>query len=262
MSTDTNTPTVEPIEIIVRPEKNTTHADGELEFVTPEVFSILTPTFLDLSLPQYCDQLRLNLKKGNLPAFTRYSYDGGETWYMLYYGGVIEFDLSWQESISLLLDFSYTNIKSGVPLSIVTAVYTGDGKRYCSLFESLPIGKSRTYSVQGKTAQFPVLIGAESDVLEFAIESCFKECEQNYTFEALLPVDDEYDAAFYQEVTEEYFFVELDGDGMNLLVSVGDILPPPGTYRLTVTYNYDGTYIDDSEMIFFVNYMEKARSES
>lgn len=247
------------------PESADMHAEGDLDVVNPDVFSIGSTLFIDITLPKYCYMVRMNLSDGEMPAYTRYSIDDGETWYMLYYGGVVEFDAYGQESVMILLDMSLTDCESGEPLSMIVAAY-GSGRengRYCAQIEVTPYGvettfRSRTYSSR-KFGTLAVLGEAEEDILTVYCKEGLEDCDRTYTFELLTAYDGE---ALYERVSDDAFYIAYDEDLAAVSVSVGDTLPQAGTYRLTIEYSYDGTYIDDSETVFFVNYMADTRSGS
>lgn len=89
---------------------------------------------LKLSASGDADLLRLGLADGEpLPEFTRYSTDGGESWYLLYFGGyiIIEEPLSQEEQDHLfLMDFSRTEMETDVPVMLeaeatLDGAYTG-----------------------------------------------------------------------------------------------------------------------------------------
>lgn len=104
---------------------------ANVELKTLTEFEITSQLPIKATVSGEADRLVIGLEGGNaLPSKTRYSTDGGESWYMLYDGGYIELEdgpeggaeVQW----TLLADVSVTDLEPEEPLFLEAQAYSGD----------------------------------------------------------------------------------------------------------------------------------------
>ena len=228
----------------------TLHA-GDFEMSTLKDFSLKAPLPIALDIPDDTARVTVNLSDDDLPAFTRYSTDGGENWYMLYYGGEIDIDvyesaLFTELGMSLLLDLSYTDWDSTEPLYLFGKAYT-DGGWYTGTVLSMP--HAMLFST--RTSRSPMVL-TEDKPLALPLTESWAECGERVTLERLTAQNSDASRAEYEEIFCDSINVSLED--ASVTVSVGDSLPEAGTYRLTIEYSYGDIYFAQSQITFFVNY--------
>ena len=185
-----------------------------------------------------------------LPPFTRYSPDGGSSWYLLYYGGNIELNVpSGTQQIPLLLDLAGTE-KTDV-LNLQAQVYA-DGVSVGTAKHSLQL--SDTPAV---TAGSDPWILSDGKRLVLQLNPAWSECHLAYTVEML--------TADKNLETVEYIPVELSEDTLyairdtqesldTLTLRLGKKLPQAGTYRITFTWKLEDLCFATEQTSFFINY--------
>ncbi len=228
----------------------TLHA-GDFEMSTLKDFSLKAPLPIALDIPDDTARVTVNLSDDDLPAFTRYSTDGGENWYMLYYGGEIDIDvyesaLFTELGMSLLLDLSYTDWDSTEPVYLFGKAYT-DGGWYTGTVLSMP--HAMLFST--RTSRSPMVL-TEDKPLALPLTESWAECGERVTLERLTAQNSDASRAEYEEIFCDSINVSLED--ASVTVSVGDSLPEAGTYRLTIEYSYGDIYFAQSQITFFVNY--------
>ncbi len=249
---------------------------GEGETTSPEAEEPVIPVYEDLVLetltvytksdylpvafvfPDGTYQLevsQLDIESGqesDFPAYVRYSVDGGESWYMLYYGGTVqleEVDLWILGTVGncLLLDLSGTELDAAQDICVRAEAYTGEDFHIGSA-EIYSMEMTSSYAVESGGTDIPVL-SADGTLLlqERAVDG-----ERSYILEHLVLLED--GTLEYEAVPEGFFSVQFGVDAAEL--SVDDYLPSAGTYRLRVIYEFNGICFARSNHTFFVNYLE------
>lgn len=224
---------------------------GELSVSALASFALEGGLPISTTLPENSKKLIVSLTDGELPAFTRYSADGGENWYMLYYGGSICVDVAempvFEGGQCLLLDLYYTDWSSSDPLYLSVVARAEDGL-YTGEVES----EATAVLFQTRTVETPLMMGVSSP-LEVAVPEGWAECEKEFSLDRLELYNG---STAYRAVNDNSVWIEFGED--NVTVSVGDILPTAGTYCLTIRYKYGGVCFAESEITFFVNYSSVA----
>ena len=221
---------------------------GDFPVSTLDSFSLEGSLPINMLLPENSMTLIVSLDGGVLPAFTRYSVDGGESWYMLYYGGSIHVDAAqmtvFEDDQYLLLDLYRTEWDSTQPLYLSAAADTEEGRYIGGAVSEATAELFQTY-----TAETPLMMNADS-MLELPVPESWAECEKEVCLK-LLELSDGLPA--YRTITDDSIRVEV-GEVDNVTVSVGDTLPTAGTYCLTIRYKCGGICFAESEITFFMNY--------
>lgn len=220
---------------------------GGFPVSTLDSFSLEGALPINMILPENTMSLTVSLAGDGLPAFTRYSVDGGESWYMLYYGGDIWVDpaqmSAFGNSQCLLLDLYRTDWDSTKLLNLSAAAYTQEGQ-----YTGEAASEATAELFQSRTAETPLMIGVSS-WLELPVPESWAECEKEFSLNHLELRDG---MPIYREITDDTIRIEFSEDDVK--VSVGELLPDAGTYCLTIRYKYGGICFAESEITFFVNY--------
>ena len=220
---------------------------GELAVSMLDSFSLEGYLPVNMILPENSTTLVVSLSDGILPTFTRYSLDGGEEWYMLYYGGSIRVDADQMPIFSdgqcLLLDLYRTEWDGTQLLYLSVTAYTEEGR-----YIGEGVSEASVELLQSRKIEMPLMMGISSP-LELPLPERWAECEKEVCFNRLELCDE---VPVYREVTEDSVWIEF-GEG-NVTVSAGDTLPAAGTYCLAIKYKYSGICFAESEITFFVNY--------
>lgn len=220
-----------------------------LEYFQPEGFLPI-----QVRLPEGCTYIELTLydsetgEAGGVPAFTRYSADGGDTWYMLYYGGTIRLiaeELA--DMMPVLLDLSAAQL-TAEQAAVIRAI------AYSETANSDPVEISSLPTVQvpaaGETAVF--LSGAETEMNLTLPTEWSDTCTLMRTVEILKT--DEAGSVAYQTVTSDEHHLKMTMDTGTMTIAADEFLTPAGSYRLTLTWIYDGVEIAKTQLAFFVNH--------
>lgn len=221
---------------------------GELSVSTLDSFSLEGSLPISMILPENGTTLTVSLNGSALPAFTRYSVDGGESWYMLYYGGNICADIAQMPAFDngqcLLLDLYRTDWDSTETLYLSVAADTQEGR-----YTGGAVSEADVVLFQTRTVETPLMMSASSP-LELPVPESWTACEKEVRLNQLELYDD--GMPVYREVTDDSIRIEF-GEG-DVTVSAGDTLPAAGTYCLTIRYKYSGICFAESEITFFVNH--------
>ena len=222
---------------------------GSLAVNTLADFSLNGSLPASMTLPEDCLMLTATLADDELPAFTRYSVDGGESWYMLYDAGQISVDAAempvFESGQSLLLDMYHTEWDRANPLRLSVIAHTEEG-----MYSGEVVSEATASLLQSQSVTTPLIINTRNS-LAFSVSENWAECETNVYLTHLEP-DDVDSELLYREVTDDSIRINIDGNYLS--VQVGDTLPPAGTYCLTISYYYGGICFAESEITFFVNY--------
>lgn len=220
---------------------------GELPVSTLDSFSLEGGLPVNMILPENSTTLVVSLSDGVLPAFTRYSVDGGENWYMLYYGGSIRVDAAqmsvFEDGQCLLLDLYRTDWDSAQSLLLSAVAYTQEGRYIGEV-----VSEATAELFQTRTAETPLMMNA-SGSLELPVPESWAECEKEACLNRLELSDE---MPVYREIIDDSIRIEFGED--DVTVAAGDVLPAAGTYWLTIRYKCGGVCFAESEISFFVNY--------
>jgi len=220
---------------------------GELPVSTLDSFSLEGGLPVNMILPENSTTLVVSLSDGVLPAFTRYSVDGGENWYMLYYGGSIRVDAAqmsvFEDGQCLLLDLYRTDWDSAQSLLLSAVAYTQEGRYIGEV-----VSEATAELFQTRTAETPLMLNA-SGPLELSVPESWAECEKEACLNRLELSDG---MPVYREIIDDSVRIEFGED--DVTVAVGDVLPAAGTYWLTIRYKCGGVCFAESKITFFVNY--------
>jgi len=217
-----------------------------LIFRTPEYSSIGMIVPIVIELPEDCISVVVSCPDGEMPPFTRYSPDGGRTWFLLYYGGEIhvaadELSAGYMGEQCLLLDLSQTGLSGGEAIQITIrasapkAIYEGDFVLYPEM-AFLGVGDEAFVLTSGGSF---VVRQPQSSV----------SCSNQIRLERLMA--DGADVEYVMVPEEQINVTFYDGA---IEVSSNALSLPAGTYRLTVAYFYEGVVLSRSQITFFVNY--------
>lgn len=270
-----------------------------VELKTLGEFEMTAPFPVKATVSAAADRLRLGLEGEPLPPMTRYSTDGGQTWYLLYDGGYIELtqepDGEEETQWVLLLDISMTALDQEEGIFLEAQASVDDEILAVCYAETIPRAElERTEEVRilmnpGAEVQeeIAMLLGLEetSSETETEEQSAVSETETGATegscFRVPLPLGwgDCDEIRFWAEIltetedgTIDYVKVAWDPQYLNavtdpaageLIVYMGAQAPTAGTYRLTLECMYEGICFHRMQTTFFINYStpSDARSE-
>ena len=216
------------------------------------------------------------------PAFTRYSLDGGETYYMLYFGGLIELDSGFEGLMpgevayrTVMIDFSSTALSTEGEMTLGAQAYLEGQVTGNSSIQVQPVaGTVQTEEIRILTkpvaldtpamaldeeATEETLDENSSFVINFPVG--WNECQLEYQMEILCAGED---GMHYEPVTldENSLYAELSYLERTMTVRIGSDLPPAGTYRLTINCSYEGICIEQKQITFFINYSTSSDAQS
>ena len=217
-----------------------------------------------------------------LPRYTRFSLDGGESYYMLYEDLVAEFFVDKTTTIPMLLDFRYTGMENGTGFLLAMEAYAG-ADRAANCYESTICSTSasvsaavyneaayleylkQTQSVTEETIKKPAAqkgsyVLNQDNVLVLTLPQEWDEAEMEYSVELLTLAEDK---------SLAYKLVDLSASGLlaehteneqvhDLVISIGDKLPQAGTYRINMQWTYEGICYIEKQITFFINYTAHA----
>ena len=244
-----------------------------------------------IELPEGITAIRLGVQTAygdngevaSFPDYTMFSLDGGASYYMLYGEVIPEFVLENVMDIPLLLDFSYTEMAckdeaSGGQKTINLAMetYVGDElfKTQSSTvaFNQEPSGIPTVWPQELQTDGEAVTVISDAEnqrlgpiltfdnqlYVEFPIE--WEEAELQYSVEYLTMTEDEKLEYIPVTPTQDglYFEYIRDAETHKLEFRLGDRFMTPGTYRLNLTWTYEGISFIDTQITFFIHYAVSA----
>ena len=220
-----------------------------------------------------------------LPRYTRFSLNGGKSYYMLAESNVAEFAVQNIKELALLLDFRYTGLEDGTGIRLVMDAYEGEDRAanctqttICSapaasvkaavydraLYEARP-----TAEEQLQSGEEPVKLVSQNDnwvlnqktVLELTLPTEWQDADLTYKVE-LLTVDEDGGLA--------YKLIDPDASGLvithnddeeekhNIVLMIGEKLPQAGTYRINMEWTYGDLCYIRKQTTFFINYAADA----
>ena len=188
---------------------------------------------------------------GAFPRFLCYSDNGGEHYYMLYHTGLIEVAVSAEGTLPLLLDFSRTEIE-GEELVIAVSGLRG---------ESLVGSGSAVVSIKPQErAELSSCLLSEQQPLRVDIPESWNEYTSEVVIEVLSCIWNEEGTTCEMEYSpvepeEIGLKLETETDTGALILEIGDVLPPAGTYRISIHWTSEEECVAEMQENFFINYL-------
>ena len=198
-----------------------------------------------------------------LPDYTMFSLDGGESYTMIYGNMIPEFPVEGVSSLPVLLDLRYAAVDPAGELKLAMEAYKGTQLRKTCAAATVSLAPGQWQSVplyeplaaEGEQAQLGSPILTFENMLEFSFPLAWEESQIDYTVEIL---------TLTQEQKLAYVPVTLSEDGMDatyhkaadshkLTVRLGQKFSQAGTYRIRITWNYEGICYSDTHTTFLVN---------
>lgn len=180
------------------------------------------------------------------PPGTLFSPDNGENYYMLYQEGEILLDALADTPMLVLLDLSRTTLAQEQTVTISTE----SGGAVSLTADAAPLYEMSTRIL---TADAPLVVDVmdtwQGCVLNYSVDMLTAE----QTGKAYVPVDLSQGSLTVTDSNEE--------TGQCLILSVGDSVPQPGTYRLNLSWSYNGICFEQTQATFFINYEAQTISE-
>lgn len=183
------------------------------------------------------------------PRYTRYSLDG-ENYFMFYFGGLIELDTTAVAEKSLLLDLGALDI--GRSQDVALAAWAYNGRKL--------IGSTSTYAVAAADIDYAIntkVMTEYAPAMILTLPDEWKDCGLSYEVSLLV--------ANQETGVMKYQFVKL-GDTLKanhsigassphwLTLELGEEKPQPGTYRLSMSWTFEGICFAQTQTTFFINY--------
>lgn len=202
-----------------------------------------------------------------LPAYTRFSVNEEEGFYMLYSDCILEFANVPAGELPIVLDFTYAQMKVDKTVALVAQAAIGQETLRVTA-DVVPVEISQpTVSLRGgasqaslgqeaEPAQSPARVINQNTALEFVFPKTWSSCTLDYTVERLTMQEDGQLA---------YAPVDLDSGGLKaefrdgekeqtLTFRIQDRLPPAGTYRVNIRWSYKGVWYNKTQTTFFISY--------
>ena len=195
----------------------------------------------------------------NFPRYTRFRLGDGASCYMLYHADTIALDLEAGETVSVLLDLSHVTLDQFQVVLGAASQSGGGGISTC------------TVTVIPESAQYTSVSSRILSVgvpLEITVSEFWKDYDLEYVVEMLTTIssgDGETEALGYvpAELPENCLLAEVISDetGTKINFSIGDTLPPAGTYRVSLNWIFEETCCAQMQETFFINYLAYTESE-
>lgn len=188
---------------------------------------------------------------GELPAFTRYSVDGGTSWTLLYGGGLIELT----EGGTVLLDLTRTGLELTASQTLYVQAYTEE-----SLAQQAEFTAVAAAILPQERVVTPRVVTA-SDGTQISLPGQWKDAELTWTVSGrnadgtYTPIEDLTAIGLtVEKITGE------SGDTLNIqLTPESGVKPAPGTYKLRLQWSWQSAGFAETELTFFVNYVVDAQ---
>ena len=192
-------------------------------------------------------QVSLNLVKEEntekFPQGTRFSLDMGKSWFMLYREGAITLNMMAGTQQTVMLDLTATALAAEPELTITA-------------------GEDATVILTAKTQpifQMSSQVLTTDTELTITFADLWQDCELVCSVDMLVSTENgkTYVPA---EISQSSLMAELSPgeSGQQLTVKIGDTLPQPGTYRIKMSWHYNGSILWQDQTSFFINYTGKS----
>lgn len=280
--TDAEAQSDEPVATVAEPVALTTVEDSRISLngVTAFDLAALLPIQPETAESGLSLELGLQGEDGALaalPAFTRYSVDGGLSYTLLYHGGTIPLaEMDGGGFPLVLLDLSGTGVTEGTTLTLMTQ-RESDGQLLQSVWST-----TATKLLPADSANNPKVL-TRSGAAVYTLPAAWSGAESNNSISVTYAVTMLTETVITDETTgvsrreAEYRTVALDGtDGLTAAVTSDETgasttltirradgsLPPAGTYHLTLRWSFGGICYARTDHTFFVNYAVDALAET
>lgn len=198
-------------------------------------------------LAEHITEIRFGVQNGEtlspLPDYTMFSLDGGESYYMTYGAAIPRIATGNAPEAQLLLDLRYAQTAGALTLAL-------------EAYQEQALRKTCTVAtIAEQIAATPEHILTFDNKLEFSFPTQWTESQIDYTVERLTVTEDNH---------LTYVPVELSDDGLRvtytktpdshaLALQLGQKFNQAGTYRLRITWNYEGICYDATQTTFLIN---------
>ena len=183
------------------------------------------------------------------PRYTRYSLDG-ENYFMFYFGGLIELDTTAVAEKALLLDLGAIGLSRNQAVPLAARAY--DGRKL--------LGSTSTHSVAEADIDYAMNTKVITDNvpnLILTLPDEWKGCRLDYEV-SLLVANQETGVMRYQSVKLGDSLKANHSIGASsphwLTFELGEEKPQPGTYRLSMSWTFEGICFAQTQTTFFINY--------
>ena len=198
-------------------------------------------------LAEHITEIRLGVQNGEtlspLPDYAMFSLDGGESYYMTYGAAISRIATGNAPEAQLLLDLRYAQTAGALTLAL-------------EAYQEQALRKTCTVAAAAEQiAATPAHILTFDNKLEFSFPTQWTESQIDYTVERLTVTEDNH---------LTYVPVELSDDGLRatytktpdshaLALQLGQKFSQAGTYRLRITWNYEGICYNATQTTFLIN---------
>ncbi len=183
------------------------------------------------------------------PRYTRYSLDG-ENYFMFYFGGLIELDTTAVAEKAMLLDLGDIGLSRNQAVALAARAY--DVNKL--------LGSTSTHSVAGADIDYALntkVITDYNPTLIITLPDEWKGCRLDYEV-SLLVANQETGVMRYQSVKLGDSLKANHSYGASsphwLTFELGEEKPQPGTYRLSMSWTFEGICFAKTQTTFFINY--------
>ena len=202
------------------------------------------------------DEITVSMGVNQFPAFTRYTTDGGNIWYLLYTAG--EISLKAAEKSVVLLDVPEEAINKTTEITI-TAMQNGIGSSVTTAVTDISLPDN---GLMLKKEYTHLDTEQQQNVSEVVLEVPFCWNVPEYILEIL--TEDENGNVAYTPITIDeknplqIKIENIEGeDGtvkQTITLLIGQDYAMAGTYRLKCNWQYEGFCYMQTEIPFFINY--------
>ena len=209
-----------------------------------------------------------------LPDDTRFSLNGGQSYYMLADGSIVELNLEAVTELPVLMDFSHAKLRQEEKLTLAMEAWAGetllascdastipDVTELCrTLTHALAQAEAETETTETTetTASDPWQgkILTRDNCLEVVLPLHWWDAQLEYSLDILAVTD--YGVLEYRPVALSAGSLSAKrtsyGGVHNLVLQIGDMLPQAGTYRLNMKWKYEDICFAQAQTTFFINY--------
>jgi len=191
----------------------------------------------------------------SFPAGTRYSLDQGNSYFLIYEPSVIYLEPTEAKKTVIFIDYSNAVLAAEEQLVLAAEAYASQ-----SLLGQSVI--STTADLQDICLTETRILNRNAD-LNMQLPEGWQNCQLEYTAE-LLSVKDLSEDTETEQLSAEYIPVDLTAGGLTaehlteeehaLVFRIGEQLPPAGTYRIHIKWNYEGVCFAQTQTSIFINY--------
>ena len=203
---------------------------------------------------------------------TRFSLDGGECFYMMYKGSVVEFSVQGMTSLTLLLDLTYTDFQKDQNLTLVMETYAGEGLLETCIQKATADAQSafqvavldredldreeETRAAARAAYREDGIILDQNNALEMLLPMEWQKMDLEYELERLTMTDFHTLSYVPVSMSENKWTVDYVNENNHhyLTLQTGNTLPQAGTYRLILNWTYEGICYTQTQTTFFINY--------